>query len=129
MKIINDLYTPDICLLCIGDFYTMGPKEAAYALNNVSLLLEVDAQLLTNCKIAIPMHFKTFGLLTGTPTELKSLVTREDCQIHELVPGKEFKLSSVCCTISCRNRILSLCPLFNMQVALWCDDINMKNAY
>lgn len=75
------------------------------------------------------MHFKTFGLLTGTPTELKSLVTREDCQIHELVPGKEFKLSSVCCTISCRNRILSLCPLFNMQVALWCDDINMKNAY
>ena len=82
MKIINDVYTPDVCLLCIGDFYTMGPKEAAYALNH----------LLTNCKIAIPMHFKTFGILTGTPAELKSLVTREDCQIHELVPGKEFNL-------------------------------------
>ena len=35
MKVIDDIYTPDICLLCIGDFYTMGPKEAAYALNNV----------------------------------------------------------------------------------------------
>ena len=37
MKIINDVYTPDVCLLCIGDFYTMGPKEAAYALNHVGV--------------------------------------------------------------------------------------------
>ena len=42
------------------------------------------------------MHFKTFGILTGTPAELKRLVTREDCQIHELVPGKMFNLLRVC---------------------------------
>ena len=35
MKVIDDLYTPDVALLCIGDFYTMGPKEASYAVNNV----------------------------------------------------------------------------------------------
>lgn len=35
MKVIDDLYTPDVALLCIGDFYTMGPKEASYAVNKV----------------------------------------------------------------------------------------------
>lgn len=35
MKVIDDIYTPDVALLCIGDFYTMGPREAAYAVNNV----------------------------------------------------------------------------------------------
>ena len=35
MKVIDDLYIPDVCLLCIGDHYTMGPREAAYALDNV----------------------------------------------------------------------------------------------
>lgn len=38
MKVIDDLYAPDVCLLCIGDHYTMGPKEAAYAVNNVQLV-------------------------------------------------------------------------------------------
>ena len=43
MKLINDLYTPDVALLCIGDFYTMGPKEASYAVNNVAHGCESDA--------------------------------------------------------------------------------------
>ena len=38
MKLINDIYTPDVALLCIGDFYTMGPKEASYAVNHVSVI-------------------------------------------------------------------------------------------
>ena len=36
MKVVDDLYTPDVSLLCIGDFYTMGPKEAAYAVDHVA---------------------------------------------------------------------------------------------
>ena len=43
MKLIDDLYTPDVALLCIGDFYTMGPKEASYAVNNVAHGCESDA--------------------------------------------------------------------------------------
>ena len=31
MKIIHDLYAPDIAMLPIGDHYTMSPREAAYA--------------------------------------------------------------------------------------------------
>ena len=33
----------DVALLCIGDFYTMGPKEASYAVNNVAHGCESDA--------------------------------------------------------------------------------------
>jgi L-ascorbate metabolism protein UlaG (beta-lactamase superfamily) len=57
MGIIRDLYRPDLALLPIGDHFTMGPKEAAYACR----LLEPKA--------AIPMHWGTFPLLTGTPAE------------------------------------------------------------
>jgi len=57
MEIIRDLYRPDLALLPIGDLFTMGPKEAAYACR----LLEPKA--------VIPMHWGTFPLLTGTPPE------------------------------------------------------------
>ena len=31
MKIIHDLYAPEIAMLPIGDRFTMSPREAAYA--------------------------------------------------------------------------------------------------
>ncbi|KAK8805820.1 hypothetical protein WA158_002476 [Blastocystis sp. Blastoise] len=82
MKIINDIYKPDIVCICIGDNYTMGPIEAAYTLNH----------LLTNVSLAIPMHYKTFGPLTGTPEEVKRLLTRNDIHIQTLIPGTPFSL-------------------------------------
>lgn len=57
MGIIRDLYRPDLAMLPIGDVFTMGPREAAYACR----LLEPKA--------VIPMHWGTFPLLTGTPPE------------------------------------------------------------
>jgi L-ascorbate metabolism protein UlaG (beta-lactamase superfamily) len=57
MSIIRDLYRPDLAMLPIGDLFTMGPLEAAYACR----LLEPKA--------VIPMHWGTFPLLTGTPEE------------------------------------------------------------
>ena len=57
MEIIRDLYRPDLAMLPIGDLFTMGPKEAAYACR----LLEPKA--------VIPMHWGTFPMLTGTPAE------------------------------------------------------------
>lgn len=57
MEIIRDLYRPDLAMLPIGDLFTMGPKEAAYACR----LLEPKA--------VIPMHWGTFPVLTGTPAE------------------------------------------------------------
>jgi len=59
MKIIGELYKPDLALLPIGDYYTMGPREAAYAVK------------LLGVKDVVPMHFATFPALTGTPEEFR----------------------------------------------------------
>ncbi len=59
MALIRRLYSPDLVLICIGGFYTMGPREAAEAIK------------LLNPKFIIPMHYGTFPVLAGTPDELK----------------------------------------------------------
>jgi L-ascorbate metabolism protein UlaG (beta-lactamase superfamily) len=74
MQIIRDLLAPDIAMLPIGDHYTMGPREAAYACK------------LLKPKTVIPMHFGTFPALTGTPAELRKLVT--DVEVLEMKPGQ-----------------------------------------
>ena len=74
MQIIRDIYAPDLALLPIGDHYTMGPREAAYA-----------CQLLRP-KAVIPMHFGTFPVLTGRPADLAKLVS--DVEILEMKPGQ-----------------------------------------
>lgn len=77
MKLIAELYAPELAMLPIGDHYTMGPREAAMAIRFL------------NVKHVIPMHFGTFPLLTGTPDELKKL-TRDisGLEIHALKPGE-----------------------------------------
>ena len=74
MAIIRDLYAPDVALLPIGDHYTMSPREAAYACN------------LLKPKAVVPMHFATFPVLTGTPAELKKLVS--GVEVVEMKPGE-----------------------------------------
>jgi L-ascorbate metabolism protein UlaG (beta-lactamase superfamily) len=80
MKIIGDLYKPDVAMLPIGDFFTMGPREAALAVR------------LLGVKHVIPMHFGTFPLLTGTPDSLHAL-TRDipGLEIHALKPGESIE--------------------------------------
>lgn len=58
MQIVGDLYKPDVTILPIGDHFTMDPRQAAYALK------------LIGSKYAIPEHFGTFPILTGTPEAL-----------------------------------------------------------
>jgi L-ascorbate metabolism protein UlaG (beta-lactamase superfamily) len=62
MAIIRELYAPEVVMMPIGDHFTMGPREAAYACN------------LLKPKTVIPMHFGTFPMLTGSPADLKKLV-------------------------------------------------------
>ncbi len=78
MKIISDLYKPDIALLPIGGHYTMDPKEAAYAINN----------LLTSVRTVIPMHYGTFPVINGKPQELKQQLER-DVEVITLTPGQK----------------------------------------
>jgi len=74
MKLIRDLYHPDVAMLPIGGFYTMGPKEAAVAAQFISP------------KVVLPIHFGTFPPLTGTPDELAALLGKE-IEVARLTPG------------------------------------------
>jgi L-ascorbate metabolism protein UlaG (beta-lactamase superfamily) len=77
MKLIGELYKPELALLPIGDFYTMGPREAALAIRMLGPMH------------VIPMHFATFPVLTGTPEELKKLTQDiSGLEIHALKPGE-----------------------------------------
>lgn len=40
----------------------------------------------------IPMHYKTFDLLSGTAEEFKKGITRKDVRVEELEPGKAFMI-------------------------------------
>ena len=73
MRIIYELYAPEIAMLPIGDRFTMSPREAAYACN------------LLKPKTVIPMHFGTFPMLTGTPAQFQKLV--KDVEVVEMKPG------------------------------------------
>lgn len=77
MKLIGELYQPDLALLPIGDLYTMGPREAAYAIR------------LLGVKHVVPMHYATFPALTGTVAALRE-ETRDirSLEIHALKPGE-----------------------------------------
>jgi L-ascorbate metabolism protein UlaG (beta-lactamase superfamily) len=60
MQLIARLHEPDIAILPIGDHFTMGPREAAVALE------------LLGVKRCVPGHYGTFPLLTGTPDQLRA---------------------------------------------------------
>lgn len=74
MEIIHELYAPEIVMLPVGDHFTMGPREAAYACK------------LLKPKTVIPMHFGTFPALTGTPDALQKLAPA--AEVLELNPGQ-----------------------------------------
>jgi L-ascorbate metabolism protein UlaG (beta-lactamase superfamily) len=77
MSLIGELYAPDLALLPIGDFYTMGPREAALACE----LLRAPA--------VIPMHWGTFPALWGTPALLREEIAKRglSTEVIELAPG------------------------------------------
>ena len=79
MQLIQRLYRPDICLLPIGDRFTMGPDTASIACNEF-----LDA------KTIIPMHFDTFPALTGKAEEFRKLVKRGTVKV--LAPGGSLEL-------------------------------------
>ena len=75
MRLIGEMYEPEIAFLPIGDRFTMDPAAAAKACEFLGV------------RQVVPMHWGTFPLLTGTPTELKTLVPR-GVEVLELKPGE-----------------------------------------
>ncbi len=79
MRLISELYHPELVMLPIGDHFTMGPREAAYACK------------LLQPKAVIPMHFATFPLLTGTPDAFRKELEKEGLGHIEVItmhPGQ-----------------------------------------
>lgn len=78
MRLIGELYSPELALLPIGDLYTMDPRQAARACAFLGV------------KRVIPLHFGTFPALTGTPAafreELRSAAP--GVELIELKPGQ-----------------------------------------
>jgi L-ascorbate metabolism protein UlaG (beta-lactamase superfamily) len=73
MQLIGRIYQPDVAIIPIGDHYTMGPREAAVALE------------LLGVKRCVPCHWGTFPLLTGTPQELAKLAS--GVTVEQIEPG------------------------------------------
>jgi L-ascorbate metabolism protein UlaG (beta-lactamase superfamily) len=78
MQLIGRLYSPDVAILPIGDHFTMGPKEAAVALE------------LLGTRRCVPCHYGTFPILVGTPDELRQLAP--DVDVVDVEPGGTIEL-------------------------------------
>jgi len=78
MRFIGELHRPDIVMLPIGGHYTMGPQEAALAVE------------LLGVREVLPIHYGTFPVLAGRPAELRDALAARgliDVLVHELEPG------------------------------------------
>lgn len=79
LELYGDLYEPDVACVPMGDYYTMGPEEAAMACD----LLEPD--------YAVPIHYGTFPVLTGSPREFKELTeARTETEVWVPEAGENF---------------------------------------
>ena len=77
MEFIGSYFKPDLAMLPIGGSYTMGPTEAAYAIEKM-----------IKPKMTIPVHYGTFPILSGSPEELlKALKKSTREKVKVLKPG------------------------------------------
>ncbi|HOI69189.1 MAG TPA: metal-dependent hydrolase [Methanothrix sp.] len=76
MRLIGDLYRPDVALLPIGDRYTMGMREAAIAASWI------------RPHLVIPMHYNTWPRISQDPAEFREMVEMLcDSEVVILEPG------------------------------------------
>jgi L-ascorbate metabolism protein UlaG (beta-lactamase superfamily) len=76
MKVIGEVYRPEIAFLPIGDHCTMGPDTAALAARWLGV------------RQVVPMHWGTFPTLTGTPAALREHLSGSGVDVLELRPGE-----------------------------------------
>ena len=79
MRLIGDRGL-DLAFLPIGDHYTMGPEEAARTLE------------LLRPRVAVPMHYGTFPVLTGDPEVFRAGAEQRGVEVRTLHPGETTEL-------------------------------------
>lgn len=81
MKLLGELHPLDVALLPIGDNYTMGPDDAARAVDFL------------HPKTVIPMHFDTWDIIKQDPQEFARQVTTADCKVVILDINEVFEIA------------------------------------
>lgn len=76
MKLLGELYRPQIACIPIGDRFTMGPELASRAAEWI------------RPKVAIPIHYKTFDLLRQTAEGFAPA----GVEVRELSPGESWRM-------------------------------------
>lgn len=80
MAWIGEGYDIDLCLMPVGDGFTMGPEEAVRC-----------AQML-NPKLTVPIHWGTFPVLTGDPEAFVEQMDETGLAARVLGPGETLTL-------------------------------------
>jgi L-ascorbate metabolism protein UlaG (beta-lactamase superfamily) len=78
LRLIGEINRPNLAMLPIGGHFTMGPREAAIAVEWLGV------------KDVVPLHYGTFPILAGTPDELRKALTDRglsDVTVHAPEPG------------------------------------------
>ena len=77
MKLIGEMYRPDLVLMPIGGGpFVMNPADAAFA-----------ARELIKAKAVVPMHYDTNPLLPGTPEEFIKALGTSPVKVLVMQPG------------------------------------------
>lgn len=79
--VIRYIYKPDIALLPIGDKFTMGPRDAAIAVEWI------------DPEVVIPTHYNTFPVIQQNPREFAEIVESSNPKVKVVVlePGETYK--------------------------------------
>ncbi len=76
MKLIAEMYKPDLILIPIGGHFVMNPKDAAFATKE-----------LIKPKMAWPTHYASNPFLKGTPAEFKAALGDSKVEMIVAEPG------------------------------------------
>ena len=76
MKLLGEIYRPDVAMVPIGDRFTMGPELATRAAEMIA------------APIVIPVHYQTFGLLRQDSAGFAP----RGVEVRELAPGASLEL-------------------------------------
>lgn len=78
MKMIGELYKPDLALVPIGGNFTINPQQAAYAMREM-----------VKPRFAIPMHFGTYPILAGKPEDFVKGLEGASTRAIVMQPGEK----------------------------------------
>lgn len=80
LKVVSELYAPDVAMVPIGGHFTMGIDEA------------VIASKWIGAKTIIPMHYNTFPQLQADPFDFKRKVEAQGQKCVVLNPGENLEI-------------------------------------